>query len=110
MVGDVSGPSPHRPVDPVTTFGLTAAQAEFAARIAEGLVGVDKVDRTLAPSMGSEDFSSMLERRPGAYLLIGAGPTDGGRVLHGVRYDFNDEILDLGAQFWTKLVEEALPT
>ena len=86
------------------------AQAEFAARIAEGLVGVDKVDRTLAPSMGSEDFSSMLERRPGAYLLIGAGPTDGGRVLHGVRYDFNDEILDLGAQFWTKLVEEALPT
>ncbi len=83
--------------------------ALFAAGVAAGLVGDDKVDRALPPSRGSEDFASMLERQPGAYVLIGAGPADNGRVLHGARYDFNDDILDLGARFWTKLVEEALP-
>ena len=56
--------------------------------------------------MGSEDFSYMLEARPGSYLFLGTGP---GAGLHHPAYDFNDEISPVGASFFARLVERALP-
>jgi hippurate hydrolase len=51
----------------------------------------------------------MLEKRPGCYVWVGNGPTDGGRQLHNPRYDFNDDILPIGVAYWGELVERALP-
>jgi hippurate hydrolase len=79
-----------------------AAAAEIAGDPA--LVDVER-----EPSMGSEDFAFMLEARPGAYILIGNGPGEGGCMLHNPRYDFNDAILPLGASYWARLVERSLP-
>ena len=59
--------------------------------------------------MGAEDFAYMLNARPGAYVFIGAGSGEGGRNLHQVNYDFNDEILPVGASYWAQLVETVLP-
>ena len=59
--------------------------------------------------MGCEDFAYMLEERPGSFIWIGNGPAQRGGGLHGPRYDFNDEILPLGASYWAKLVENTLP-
>jgi len=84
------------------------AEAAFAARVAASLVGDDKVVRDLTPSMGAEDFSFMLQSRPGAYLRIGQGG-EGGCFLHSPRYDFNDEILPLGAALFAGLAEQAMP-
>jgi amidohydrolase len=80
-------------------------QAEFAAGVAAELVGHDKVTRELPPSMGAEDFSFMLQVKPGAYLRLGQG---GGAFLHNPRYDFNDEVLPLGAALLAGLVERSL--
>ncbi|KXU31522.1 peptidase M20 [Sphingobium sp. 22B] len=86
-----------------------ASQARFAADVAAALVGEERVDRNPVPTMGAEDFAFMLEAKPGAYLFIGNGPSDGGRVLHSPHYDFNDAILPVGASYWVRLVETALP-
>ncbi|MBL8700199.1 MAG: amidohydrolase [Alphaproteobacteria bacterium] len=59
--------------------------------------------------MGSEDFAFMLEAKPGAYIMIGNGGGEGGRMLHNARYDFNDAILPIGASYWARLVETSLP-
>lgn len=80
--------------------------ADFAASVAADLVGDDKVTRELPPSMGAEDFSFMLQVKPGAYLRLGQG---GGAFLHNTRYDFNDEVLPLGAALFAGLVERSLP-
>jgi amidohydrolase len=80
--------------------------AEFAADVAASLVGEDRVTRQMAPSMGAEDFSFMLQVKPGAYLRLGQG---GGAFLHNPRYDFNDEVLPLGAALFSGLVERSLP-
>lgn len=72
------------------------------------LVGEDKVIRDLAPSMGAEDFSFMLQSKPGAYLRLGQGG-EGGCFLHSPRYDFNDDILPLGAALMVGLAEQAMP-
>ena len=81
------------------------AEAEFAAAVAAGLVGADKVRRDLLPSMGAEDFAFFLEQKPGAYIWIGNGD---GAAIHNPHYDFNDEILALGASYWARLAETAL--
>jgi hippurate hydrolase len=73
------------------------------------IVGADKVDTDLAPSMGAEDFSYMLEARPGAYIWLGSGPAAADGMLHCARFDFNDEVLALGASYWARLVESELP-
>jgi amidohydrolase len=80
--------------------------AQFAADVAADLVGDERVVRELAPSMGAEDFSFMLQVKPGAYLRLGQG---GGAFLHNTRYDFNDEVLPLGAALLAGLVERSLP-
>ncbi len=83
--------------------------SEICAGIAESLVGNSKVKLDLAPSMGAEDFAFMLEQRPGAYIWIGNGSADEGRGLHNPHYDFNDNILPLGASYWASLVKSQLP-
>ncbi len=87
------------------------AQARFAGDVAQSLVGAERVVRDLEPSMGAEDFSFMLQARPGAYLRIGQGAENGvgSCGLHNNRYDFNDAILPLGAALHASLVEQAMP-
>ena len=89
----------------------SAAEAHFAADVATSLLGREHVVRDLEPSMGAEDFSFMLQVRPGAYLRIGQGAENGVgcSFLHNSRYDFNDEILPLGAALHASLAEHAMP-
>ena len=68
--------------------------------------GEDRVNRDSEREMGAEDFSYMLQARPGAYLFLGQGP---GAGLHHPAYDFNDEIAPVGASFFARLVERAQP-
>jgi hippurate hydrolase len=86
----------------------TADEANFAADVAESLIGGDHVVRDLEPSMGAEDFSFMLQTKPGAYLRIGQGG-EGNCFLHNSRYDFNDDILPLGSALHASLIEQSLP-
>ena len=83
-----------------------AVQAEFAASVAAQIAGADKVDTSLAPVMGAEDFSFMLNTRPGAFIFVGNGDSAG---LHHPAYNFNDEVIPIGTSYWAKLVETALP-
>jgi hippurate hydrolase len=87
----------------------TEKESEIAARTAIDVVGDANVDRDPTPTMGAEDFAFMLEQRPGCYIWIGNGPGENGRVLHSPHYDFNDEILPIGASYWARLVETTLP-
>jgi amidohydrolase len=86
-------------------------EARFAADVAQKLVGHDHVDRNMDPSMGAEDFSFMLQVKPGAYLRLGQGAENGvgGCFLHNSRYDFNDDVLPLGAALHASLVEQGMP-
>jgi hippurate hydrolase len=79
---------------------------EFAAKVARDIVGPDKVDANTPPMMGSEDFSFMLEERPGAYILLGNGDT---AACHHPAYDFDDSAIPLGTSYWVRLVEMAMP-
>ncbi|WP_336800837.1 M20 aminoacylase family protein [Kaistia sp. MMO-174] len=81
------------------------ANTLFAGDIASEIVGGDRVDRDVAPMMGGEDFSYMLEKRPGAFIFIGNGDSAG---LHNPAYDFNDDALPIGASYWVRLVETSL--
>ncbi len=81
---------------------------EIAARAATDVVGEAQVERNPTPTMGAEDFAFMLEQKPGCYVWIGNGPTDNERVLHSPHYDFNDEVLPIGASYWARLVETTL--
>ena len=87
----------------------TESEALFAGDVAESLVGADHVVRDLEPSMGAEDFSFMLQTKPGAYLRIGQGTGSSGSALHNSRYDFNDDILPLGSALHANLIEQAMP-
>src|SRR5438067_4284985 len=84
-------------------------EAEFAARVADSLVGAANVVRDLEPSMGSEDFSFMLQQRPGAYARLGQGGAEDGCFLHNTRYDFNDDVIPVGGGYLAALAEQALP-
>ncbi len=91
-------------------------QAAFAAEVLEAMVGADNVLRDHEPTMGSEDFSYMLRVRPGAYIFIGNGDGShrlnghgaGPCMLHNPSFDFNDELLPIGATFWVRLVQRHL--
>lgn len=82
-----------------------ADQTDFAASVASQIVGEDRVDPNVAPFMVGEDFSFMLEERPGAFIFMGNGPTAG---LHHAEYDFDDEVIPVGVSYWARLVETAL--
>lgn len=81
-------------------------QTEFAASIAAQVAGKDRVDTDYPPSMGGEDFSYMLQARPGAFIFMGQGDT---ADLHQDTYDFNDEAIPHGCSYWATLVETAMP-
>ncbi|HUH76579.1 MAG TPA: amidohydrolase, partial [Devosia sp.] len=81
-------------------------QTAFAAAVAGEVVGDERVDSETPPSMGGEDFSFMLEARPGAYIFLGNGDS---AELHTGTYDFNDAAIPVGTSYWARLVERALP-
>jgi amidohydrolase len=93
-----------------------AAETEFAARVMDDIVGPANVVRDHEPTMGSEDFAFMLKAKPGTYVFIGNGDGDhraighgaGPCMLHNPSYDFNDELIPLGATYWVRLVEAYL--
>jgi len=90
--------------NPVT--GNSPAERDLAA---EAVLGAGlKLRRDMLPAMTSEDFSWYLLQRPGAFVWIGNGPTDGGRALHNAKYDFNDEILPAAAGFLASVAKRAL--
>ena len=64
--------------------------------------------RGLPPSMASEDFGAYLQERPGAFVWIGNGPSDGGRELHNPNYDFNDAILPAAARYLASVAKTSL--
>jgi hippurate hydrolase len=81
-------------------------QTAFAVSVAAQVAGRERVDAAAAPVMGGEDFSFMLEARPGAFIFVGNGDTAG---LHHPAYDFNDETIPTGVAYWARLVETAMP-
>jgi len=80
-------------------------QTEFAASVAGEIAGGGHVDTNLPPMMGAEDFSFMLNARPGAFIWVGNGDSAG---LHHPSYNFNDDVIPFGTSYWVKLVETAL--
>jgi hippurate hydrolase len=86
----------------------TAPEAQFAAEVGERIFGRENVIREFDPTMGGEDFSYMLQVRPGAYVLLGQGGGENGCYLHNSNYDFNDDVIPLGAGYLAALAEAAL--
>ena len=98
--------NPENPGYPVT---LNAeAETALALSAATAVVGGEKIHINPTPSMGSEDFAFMLQEKPGCYLWIGNGPSENSCLLHNPHYDFNDDILPIGAEYWVRLVFAAL--
>ena len=93
-------------------------ETAFAVGVMQKIVGVEHVDAAVEPTMGSEDFAFMLQHKPGCYVFLGNG--DGGHRdaghglgpcnLHNPSYDFNDDLLPIGATYWIELAQAALPT
>lgn len=84
----------------------TPEHASACASVLEGLLGSENVRRNPPPSMASEDFSFLLEQRPGAYIWLGNG--EDSAALHSPHYDFNDALLPIGARYWVSLVTTLL--
>ena len=126
QVGDQIEAGMHRLVNGIAgSFGATAnvrffrhapatvndAEAtELAVAAARSVAGSDGVREMRAPTMGGEDFAYMLNAKQGAYLMLGGGRGKHDPLLHHPRYDFNDEILPIGASWWATLVEQQLRT
>jgi len=98
--------NPENPGYPVTIN--TPDETISAIRAATAVAGKDCVNTVPIPSMGAEDFAFMLQEKAGCYIWIGNGNSAGNCLLHNPNYDFNDEILPLGAAYWVKLVENEL--
>jgi len=90
--------------NPVTLNTKAEADLAAAAVASAGL----PVQRDLAPALTGEDFAWYLQKRPGAFVWIGNGPSDGGRELHNANYDFNDAILPAAAGFLAQVAKQAL--
>ncbi|MDB5774325.1 MAG: amidohydrolase [Herbaspirillum sp.] len=103
----------HRNYPPLVNH---PAETAFAADVLRGIVGDAQVDATVEPTMGAEDFAFMLQSKPGCYVFIGNGEgahRDAGHGLgpcnlHNPSYDFNDELLPIGATYWVRLAEAYL--
>lgn len=98
--------NPDNPGYPVTVN--SKAESKIAAEVAAEIAGFENVDLNPIPSMGAEDFAFMLQKKPGCYIWIGNGTSAGNCLLHNPHYDFNDDILPIGAAYWVKLVEKIL--
>lgn len=85
----------------------------FCANIAREILGAENVEDDVAPCMGGEDFGAMILDRPGAYIWLGQGEADPNsnhnQGLHSPRYDFNDEIIPTGVEYFARLVEKSMP-
>ena len=81
-------------------------ESEFAANVAKKVFGDSNVNTNIEPSMGGEDFSYLLEKKPGSYLYIGQGDQNHQAHLHTTKYDFNDNLLPIGVNYWVELVKE----
>lgn len=85
----------------------------FAANVARAVVGEANVNANVEPCMGAEDFGAMLQNVPGCYIWMGQAEKDAGsphnKGLHNVGYDFNDDIIPAGVEYWARLAEAALP-
>ena len=81
-------------------------ETAFAVDVATSVVGQDKVNPDTPPVMGGEDFSYMLEARPGAFVFVGNGDS---ASLHNPAYDFNDDLIPVGCTYWVELAEQSLP-
>ncbi|MBA5608811.1 amidohydrolase [Duganella sp. FT3S] len=94
-----------------------ARETQFALEVMKEVAGADNVNPNVEPTMGAEDFAFFLQAKPGCYVFIGngeGGHRDGGHglgpcVLHNASYDFNDDLLPIGASFWVRLAEKSLP-
>ncbi len=84
------------------------AETSFAADVAREIVGDKNVITSVPKTMGVEDFSFFLQKKPGNFMAIGTG-TGEPSSLHSAKYDFNDAALPLGASYWVRLVEKAMP-
>ena len=95
-----------------------ALETAFAVGVMQKIVGIENVNASVEPTMGSEDFAFMLQHKPGCYVFLGNG--DGGHRdtghglgpcnLHNPSYDFNDDLLPIGATYWIELAQAALPS
>lgn len=83
-----------------------AEKTDFVAAIAKAVAGESSVRTNFPPEMGAEDFSYMLEKRPGAYIFVGNGDTAG---VHHPAYDFNDAATPYGVSLWAKIIETGMP-
>jgi len=84
-------------------------ETAYAMDAAVAVVGAANVDTNPTPEMGSEDFAFMLKARPGCYVWLGAGQGPDTPNIHNPRYDFNDDVLRIGASYWVTLAEQQLP-
>ncbi len=94
----------------------SSTETQFAAEVMREVVGAERVNDTVEPTMGAEDFSFMLLAKPGCYAFLGNG--DGGHheaghgagpcMLHNASYDFNDQLLPVGASYWVRLATKFL--
>lgn len=92
----------------------TPPESAFCAAIARAIVGDANVNANIDPCMGAEDFGAMLQEVPGCYIWMGQGEPDKkdsphNKGLHNTKYDFNDDIIPTGVEYWARLVESALP-
>jgi amidohydrolase len=87
----------------------SAPEVRHALAAAGAVVGPERVIADPVPEMGSEDFAFMLQAKPGCYVWLGAGAGDATPGLHNPAYDFNDDVLAIGASYWVKLAEQQLP-
>ena len=85
------------------------AETDFVRDLAVRFAGADKVVDLARPFMGSEDFAYMLKEKPGTYFFLGSKVSDDDKPLHHPAYNFNDDLLPIGAAFWTELAEAYLP-
>ncbi len=83
-------------------------ETDIASNIASEIVGKENVESNMKPIMGSEDFSFMLNKIPGAFIFVGQGDEKHNKPCHHAEYDFNDEILPIGTSYWIKLVKNLL--
>jgi len=83
----------------------TKDESIFASEVAKNLVGDKNVVTDIEPSMGGEDFSYFLNKKPGSYLYIGQKDENHKAHLHTTKYDFNDNLLPIGVNFWVDLVK-----